>query len=229
MKLSRVRSVLCVDDDESILRLLKAVLTTHGYRFMGASNGREALRFASQWQIDAVILDYLMPEIRGDVLAEALKDIRRDMPILMFSGSLDVPTLSAVDGFVAKGEGVNVLLATLERLLQSPHEHKPVRRFPRFPAQLRLAVTVARAGQLEMLHGTSTDVGEGGIGGIVDGDLEPGDFVLLTISDSRLGGRLEPRARVRYRNDNSYGFAFLDVSTVEQAAVRQFCGRLASG
>jgi hypothetical protein len=80
-----------------------------------------------------------------------------------------------------------------------------------------------------MLQGISTELGEGGIGGIVDGDLEPGECVLLTISDSRLKTTLEPRAQVCYRRDNHYGFAFSDTGPIEKANVRQFCGRLMSG
>jgi hypothetical protein len=80
-----------------------------------------------------------------------------------------------------------------------------------------------------MLQGVSTDFGEGGIGGIIDGDLKPGEYVLLMISDSRLQTQLEPRAQVRYRKDKNYGFEFFDVSPMEQADVRQLCGRLMSG
>ena len=86
-----------------------------------------------------------------------------------------------------------------------------------------------RAGRLAMLQGVSSNLSEGGIGGIVDGELEPGECVLLTISDSRLKAQLEPRAQVRYRKDNYYGFAFSDVGRIEQANVRQFCVRLVSG
>jgi hypothetical protein len=116
-----------------------------------------------------------------------------------------------------------------ERTRQWGAMSRTLRRFPRFPAQLSLAVTVDRAGELAMLQGVSTDLGEGGIGGIVEGNLELGECVLLMISDSRLGTQLEPRAQVRYRKDKNYGFAFFDVGLSEQARVRQLCERLASG
>jgi hypothetical protein len=117
-----------------------------------------------------------------------------------------------------------------ERTRQWGAKKQPsVRRFSRFPAQLSFAVTVDRAGKLAMLQGVSTDLGEGGIGGMVDGDLEPGEYVLLRISDSWLETQLEPRAQVCYRRDHHYGFAFFDVSPIAQADVRQLCGRLVSG
>jgi hypothetical protein len=68
-----------------------------------------------------------------------------------------------------------------------------------------------------MLQWVSTDLGEGGIGGTIDGDLEPGEYVLLMISDSRLGTQLVPSALVRYRKDKNYGFAFFDLGHSEQA------------
>jgi hypothetical protein len=115
-----------------------------------------------------------------------------------------------------------------ERTRKGAKKTLELRRFPRFPAQLSLAVTVERAGKVAMLQGVSTDLGEGGIGGTIDGDLEPGEYVLLMISDSRLGAQLVPSAQVRYRKDKNYGFAFSDLGPIEQANVRQLCGRLMS-
>jgi CheY-like chemotaxis protein len=224
--------VLCVDDEEVIRFLLESALERFGYVTLVASDGREALRLAAQHRVDAVILDYCMPGMNGGEVALEMKRLRPDVPIILFSGSPDIPTsaLTHVNALVAKGEGVRPLLSVLERLLQIPGEKQAaIRRFPRFRARLSLAVTVDRAGGLAMLQGISTELGEGGIGGIVDGDLEPGECVLLTISDSGLRTRLEPRAQVRYRRDNHYGFAFSDVGPVEQANVRQLCGRLMSG
>ena len=224
--------VLCVDDEEAVRCLLEFALEPFGYVALVASNGREALRLAAQRRVDAVILDYVMPDMNGGEVAQEMKRLRPDVPIILFSGSPDIPssTLMHVDAVVAKGEGLRPLLAVLARLLQVPGKKQlAVRRFPRFPARLSLAVTVSRAGKLAMLQGISTELGEGGIGGIVDGDLEPGECVLLTISDSRLKTQLEPHAQVRYRKDNNYGFAFSDVGPIAQANVRQFCGRLVSG
>jgi CheY-like chemotaxis protein len=212
--------------------LLESALEPFGYVAVVASDGREALRLAAQRRVDAVILDYCMPGMNGGEVAREMKRLRPDVPIILFSGSLDIPssTLLYVDAFVAKGEGLRPLLAVLARLLQVPVKKQgAVRRFPRFPARFSLAVTVSRAGQLAMLQGVSTELGEGGIGGVIDGDLEPGECVLLTIFDSRLKTTLEPRAQVRYRTDNHYGFAFSDVGPMEQADVRQLCERLASG
>ena len=224
--------VLCVDDEEAIRCLLKSALEQSGYSALVASNGHEALQLTTQHRIDAVILDYSMPDMNSGDVALEMKRLRPDVPIILFSGLMDIPsgTLMHVDAFVAKGEGLRPLLPVLARLLQVPGKKQVmVRRFRRFLAQVSLAVTVDRTGELVMFQGVSTDLGEGGIGGIVDGDLEPGEHVLLTLSDSRLETQLEPHAQVCYRKDNKYGFAFINVSPIEQADVRQLCEKLASG
>jgi hypothetical protein len=173
-----------------------------------------------------------MPDMNSGEVALEMKRLRPDVPIILISGLMDIPsgTLMHVDAFVAKGEGLRRLLPVLARLLQVPRKKQAmVRRFRRFPAQVSLAVTVGRAGELARFQGVSTDFGEGGIGGIVDGDLKPGEHVLLTLSDSRLETQLEPHAQVCYRKDNKYGFAFINASPIEQADVRQLCEKLASG
>ena len=49
------RSVLCVDDEDAIRRLLESALEHFGYTALVAGSGREALRLAAQHWIDAVI------------------------------------------------------------------------------------------------------------------------------------------------------------------------------
>jgi hypothetical protein len=79
-----------------------------------------------------------------------------------------------------------------------------------------------------ILRGISFALGEGGIGGKIDGNLAPGKIVVIRISDSRLGRPLEPRAQVRYRKGGVYGRAFFDASPEQQANVRRFCGQVVS-
>ena len=114
--------VLCVDDEEVIRFLLESALERFGYVALVASDGREALRLAAQHRVDAVILDYCMPGMNGGEVALEMKRLRPDIPIILFSGSPDIPssTLTHVDALVAKGEGLRPLLSVLARLLQIP-------------------------------------------------------------------------------------------------------------
>ena len=79
-----------------------------------------------------------------------------------------------------------------------------------------------------MLSGVCNDLGEGGIGGNIEGNLVPGEFVQVQGSDTRLNFSLESHAQVRYRKGATYGFAFCDVTPEQQAEVQRLCQRLAS-
>jgi CheY-like chemotaxis protein len=97
-------ALLCVDDYQDVLDCEKAFLETFGYTVMTASSGREGLELASLHSFDIVIVDYCMPEMNGQEFAIAMRRLRPLTPIIMLSGSGDVPreALKVVDAFVAK-------------------------------------------------------------------------------------------------------------------------------
>jgi CheY-like chemotaxis protein len=66
-----------------------------------------------------VLLDYHMPEMRGDVLATCMKAGQPDVPIVLLSADYDLPesVLELVDVFVSKSESPSNLLQIVEHLL----------------------------------------------------------------------------------------------------------------
>ena len=101
-------TVMCVDDDAGIRELYGALLGQNGYEVIAATNGRHALRVfeSKKGKIDAVILDYEMPEMNGLQLATWLKQRHPTLPVIMISGSH--PELEQMTPFVdaAMGKGV---------------------------------------------------------------------------------------------------------------------------
>jgi CheY-like chemotaxis protein len=83
--------VLLVDDDPTLVMIDTRLLQHLGYHITAFSSSREALAaFAAQpGEFDLVITDQAMPEMTGIALAEALRELRPDMPILLVTGSLD--------------------------------------------------------------------------------------------------------------------------------------------
>ncbi len=76
--------ILCVDDNEQELSVLKFTLATNGYRVLAASNGQEAVAiFATAPQIDLVLADINMPQMSGVQLAERLKRMRSYVPMIL--------------------------------------------------------------------------------------------------------------------------------------------------
>ncbi len=70
--------VLAVDDEASILRLMKLELTGQGFRVITASTGEEALKLVEEQRPDIVLLDAIMPETTG---LEVMRRIREQMNI----------------------------------------------------------------------------------------------------------------------------------------------------
>jgi CheY-like chemotaxis protein len=113
--------VLCVDDEALGLSVRKLLLEFNGYRVFTAENGPNALTLFAAEPIDLVVLDYKMPGMNGDVVAERMKRLKPAVPILMLSAYVDLPreTLALVDKYVTKGEPPQVLLGAVAALLNA--------------------------------------------------------------------------------------------------------------
>jgi len=75
--------ILCVDDNEQELSVLKFMLATNGYRVESASTGQEAIEIFSELAIDLVLADYAMPQMNGRQLVYRLKDIASHVPMIL--------------------------------------------------------------------------------------------------------------------------------------------------
>jgi DNA-binding NarL/FixJ family response regulator len=96
-----------------------------------AASGRAGLDLLNNERVDAVILDYRMPEMDGEAVAQELCRSWPDLPIVMLSGF--VPEIPArvqelVDVFVSKGSPPAELVAALEGVLGKVVPKKPARR-----------------------------------------------------------------------------------------------------
>ena len=67
------KKVLVVDDEESLLQMIKEELTSHSYEVVTALNGEAALREASQQKFDAIVCDLKMPGLNGRQVYERLR------------------------------------------------------------------------------------------------------------------------------------------------------------
>ena len=112
--------VMCVDDDSATLELRKVLLDDAGYTVLTAQSGAEALRVLRDGsEVDVVLLDYLMPGMNGDELAQELRKRRPDLRLIAVSavGQLPATFLSAIDGSIQKGQGPEVLLSAITSVL----------------------------------------------------------------------------------------------------------------
>lgn len=110
--------VLVVDDDPMSLRMVAHALVREGLRVTTARHGREALRLALEEPPDVLIADWMMPEMSGLELCEALRDtdVGRKMYIVLLTSKSEEDQVvrafdSGVDDYVVKPFKPKLLLA----------------------------------------------------------------------------------------------------------------------
>src|SRR2546428_7553587 len=81
-------TILLVDDEESVQKLLAYPLEREGYRVLQARDGEEALkRFASE-RVDLVVLDIMLPKLDGLEVCKRLR-AESEVPIIMLTARDD--------------------------------------------------------------------------------------------------------------------------------------------
>ena len=83
--------ILVVDDEASIVKMVRRTLEKQGYQVVGKTSSPEALRLfqTDSDQFDLVITDTAMPDISGDRLAKELIKIRADIAVILCTGHSD--------------------------------------------------------------------------------------------------------------------------------------------
>lgn len=111
------RTILCIDDDSSILRYERSLLERSGYTVLTTISAHQGLALVMKFQLDAVVLDYQMPEMSGHEVAARIKKLRPEIRIVMFSAS-EIPeeTLKLADAVVFKTDAIRDLLPTVSQL-----------------------------------------------------------------------------------------------------------------
>jgi two-component system, cell cycle sensor histidine kinase and response regulator CckA len=80
--------VLVVDDEPTIRRFARRVLTEHEFEVLEADNGAEALEVIhnSGDRLDVVVSDIVMPKLNGVQLLQRLSITHPELPIILMSG-----------------------------------------------------------------------------------------------------------------------------------------------
>ncbi|MFN3480913.1 MAG: response regulator, partial [Thermodesulfovibrionales bacterium] len=78
--------ILVVDDEEGIRETLSEILQDEGCQVITASTGEEALDIFKKELPDLVLLDIWLPGMDGIDTLREIKNIKRDVPVIMISG-----------------------------------------------------------------------------------------------------------------------------------------------
>ncbi len=175
------KTILVVDDAESLRTMVKSYLTQEGYRVVTAANGREALFVARQEHPDLILLDLMMPELGG---FEFISAHNRDSnaPIIILTAKLEesdkvLGLELGADDYLTKPFSLRELMARIRAVL---------RRAERSAAT---GAPLLRVGNLTLDHDSRQVTTNG-----VAVDLTPSEFDLLATfmaQPGRVFSRLE--------------------------------------
>jgi two-component system cell cycle sensor histidine kinase/response regulator CckA len=120
----REKTVLIVDDEESVRGVARNTLQRRGYRTIEAVDGRDAIevyrRFAGE--ISLVLLDLTMPYMNGEEVLRELKVLTPSVKVLLSSGFNQVEAIrrftgKGLAGFLQKPYSAAVLAETVKRIV----------------------------------------------------------------------------------------------------------------
>lgn len=116
-------TVMVIDDEERIRRILAIQLEKAGYNVVALSDGQKAMEMLGQVEIDVVITDIRMPGITGDQILRYIKTHSPAVPVIMLTGVVDVETAVSIMrtgayDYLVKPVKRDDLLITVHRAIQ---------------------------------------------------------------------------------------------------------------
>jgi len=127
--------VLHIEDDIHFSQALRRRLATHGVVAVRAFDGMEGIRFAFQYPASVIILDYHLPNGRGDYVLRRLKEApgTAGIPVIVVTGAADKALerrfrAAGADGFLGKPLDMEQLVDELSKHIDlvQPSDPKPL-------------------------------------------------------------------------------------------------------
>ncbi len=114
-------TLLYVEDEDKIRNLLKSAIENEFKEIITASNGDEGFKKFKKFQPDIVVSDILMPICNGLDMSKKIREISKDVPIILFTAfSEKEKLLSAIDigidKYLIKPVDVDELIVTIEEI-----------------------------------------------------------------------------------------------------------------
>lgn len=128
------RTIVVVDDDDAIRKMVTRLLSRSGHRVLEADRGLAALRLVKEENPDLLVLDAMLPELHGFEIARRIKNSRRygKTPIIMVSAvyrgwrfAEDLRQGFGVDAFLEKPFRIEELARVVEECLRGGSPSEP--------------------------------------------------------------------------------------------------------
>ena len=120
--LNTAASILLVEDDSEIARLLGMLLSSEGYAFQHIARGDQAVEAIQDMQPDIVLLDVMLPGMNGVDVCRAVRSFYQGAILMLTACEDDITEIAALnvgaDDYLVKPVRPHVLLARLNSLLR---------------------------------------------------------------------------------------------------------------
>lgn len=109
--------ILCVDNNQTVLRLIDDILVKNGYAVLLASTAEDAMEMFREAPVSLVIADHMLRGATGTELAARFKALKPSVPIVLHSGT-NPDRVRHLDAFIHKGEPVETFLTLIRDLVK---------------------------------------------------------------------------------------------------------------
>jgi two-component system NtrC family sensor kinase len=133
------RKILVVDDNQEFVDLVRKILGSKGFEVSIALDGKTAIEKAISDAPEIVLLDLKLPDIPGEEVLKRVKEIKKDIAIVVITGhggeqiAVDMMRKGAID-FLSKPIDHEVLLSSIKNALEIRDAQIEDRQFDRYPS-----------------------------------------------------------------------------------------------
>ena len=221
-----MKCVLVIDDSRASAFMAQTIFRRRGAQVLLAMDGRTGIQMARTQHPDIILLDYVLPDMRGDEVCRILKNdpVTAEIPILIVTvyskeGVAESCREAGAEDILFKPYTNEELVNRVSQLLQLPH-----RQYVRILVRMETTTTTPRG----VMFGTSENLSEGGIYVRTTHRLQEGEKVRLRFylpKDSQpltVEGEI---VRTEFRPDvrgYGYGIKFTRLSAPDLRRLKRF-------
>lgn len=127
---TRMRKVVCIEDEAAMIDLITLILKTKGFEVIGALSGPEGLEQIAKTKPDLVLLDLMMPEMDGWDVYQRMKadEYMRTIPVIVVTAKAQTIdkvlglNIAKVQDYITKPFSPSELVRSINKILGEPDD-----------------------------------------------------------------------------------------------------------